>query len=166
VKRKPEKLDEDDEPRIVELFSERQPLYDASTVQRLTGASVERLEEALTHGHVDPVMDSGALRFRWEDVANLALERWAPREIARALERAGHGHALAPLNQFRAITVELPVYQIRMLQHLAEQRSAEDSAPRSVSDILEYELAAMATENAAEMERLLPGFTLAALFPK
>ena len=110
--------------------------------------------------------EEGTLRFRWADVATLALERWTPREIARALQRAGCVHVLPPLNQVRAITVELPVYQIRLLHYLAEQRSPEDRAPRSISDILEYELAAMATEIAAEMEERLPGFTLAALFPK
>ena len=155
----------DDERRIVELFAHRQPLYDAATVRRLTGMTAERLEVALDEGHVEPVMDGGRLRYRWEDVANLALERWTPREIARTLERAGHAHVLPPLSQFRSITIELPVYQIRLLHQLAEEKSAEAGAPRTVSDVLEYELAAMATGE-PEMEERFPGFETAALFPK
>jgi hypothetical protein len=159
-----EGLPEDDERRIVELFAERELLYDAPAVRRLTGTSVERLDEAIKHGHVEPVTECGVVSFRWEDVAHLALERWTPRQIARTLQRAGFAHALPPLNHVRAITVELPEYQIRMLQYLAEQQGAEDGAPRSASDILEYELAAIASEYVAEMEARLPAFTLAAHF--
>lgn len=160
------RLSEDDERRIVELFAERKSLYDAPAVQRLAGASLERLEEAIKDGHAEPVVDAAVLRFRWEDVAHLALERWTPRQIAGALQRSGFAHALPPLNHVRAITIELPEYQIRLLRFLAEEQRAKDGAPRTASDILEYELAAIASECASEMEARLPGFTLAAHFPK
>jgi hypothetical protein len=166
VESEPESPAADDERRIVELFAHRQPLYDAATVRRLTRTPPEQLEVALDEGHVEPVIDGGRLRYEWEDVANLALQRWTPREIARTLERAGHAHALPLLNQFRSITIELPVYQIRLLHQLAEEKSEEVGALRSVSDILEYELAALATENMAALEKRFAGFVVAALFPK
>src|SRR5258708_723024 len=43
-----------DDARILELFAERQPFYDFATVRRLTGATAERMERALTDGHVEP----------------------------------------------------------------------------------------------------------------
>ena len=158
-------LPEDDERRIVELFAKRQPLYDAAAVRRITGTTRERLKAALAHRQFDPVSGHGALRFRWEDVASLALERWTPRQIAQTLERAGHSEALPRLNQVRAITIELPVYQIRLLEYLAEEQSARDGAPRSISDALERALDALAFDDAAELERRVPGFEEARLFP-
>lgn len=159
-------LPDDEQRLIVELFAERQPFYDAPAVYRLTGATPGRLEAALADGEIGPLTDGGSLRFRWEDVANLALKRWTPRQIARTLEREGYADALAPLNHVLTITVELPIYQIRLLQHLAEQKGKEDGAPRTISDILEYEIAAMAADNVAEMEERFPGFSDAAVFPK
>jgi hypothetical protein len=156
---------EDDDPRIVELFAYRRPLYDAATVRRLTGATRERLKAAFDQGHFESVTESGRPRYQWEDVANLALERWTPRQIGRALERAGHADALPPLNQFRPITIELPLYQIRLLHRLAEERSEEGRPSWNVSDVLEYEIAAMAAGQ-SDMEDRLPGFEIAALFPK
>lgn len=154
----------DDERRIVELFAHRQPLYDAAKVRRLTGTTPEQLEAAFEEGRVEPVMSGGRLRYGWEDVANLALRRCTPREIARTLERAGHADMLLPLNHFHTIKIELPLYQIRLLHHLAEKRSAEDGAPRSISDILEYELAMLAA-GASELDEHFPGFLAAMCFP-
>jgi hypothetical protein len=156
----------DDECRILELFANAQPFYDLPTLRRLTGVTLERLEEALTEGRVEAVSDGSAVHFTWEDVANLALERWTPREIARTLERAGHPDALPPLSQVRTITIELPVYQIRLLHHLAEKESAKTGAPRNVSDIVENELAALASQSMAALEKRFAGFEVAALFPK
>lgn len=154
-----------DERRIVELFVDRQPFYNAEEVRRLTGLPDELLDEALRDGSVEPITEGGAARFVWEDVANLALQHWTPRQIARTLERAGFPDALPSLNQVRVITVELPVYQIRLLHELAEEKSLEDASPRNVSDALEYELAALATDYTAAMEKHIPGFEAAALFP-
>jgi hypothetical protein len=66
----------------------------------------------------------------------------------------------------RTITIELPVYQIRLLHHLAEEETAKAGAPRNVSDIIENELAALATENMDALEKRFAGFKVAALFPK
>lgn len=158
-------MDADDERRIVELFVHRQPFYDAAAIRRLTGLSEELLDEALREGVVDPAMEGGTL-FTWEDVASLALERWTPRQIARALQRAGYAHVLPPLNEVRVITVELPVYQIRYLHQLAEEKSTEDAAPRNVSDIIEYELAALIAGRTEGINPHVSLFEIAALFTK
>lgn len=102
----------------------------------------------------------------WEDAAFLALERWTPRQIAGILRRAGHHDVLPPLNRFRTIPVELPVYQIRLLHYLAERRSVRGAPPLAASDVLEYELSALAfEEDVATIDRTVPGFAAAASYP-
>jgi hypothetical protein len=154
-----------DDARILELFAERQRFYDFATVRRLTGATAERLEEALTEGHVEPVIQAGVVAFPWDDVASLALERWTPRQIAQTLARAEREHALSPLNQFRTITIELPVYQIRLLHYLAQAKSGDGRQPLSVSDVLECELDMLAWGELPDIERAVAGFEAAARFP-
>lgn len=98
-------------------------------------------------------------------MAYLALERWTPRRIARAFARAGRANVLPYLNQVRTISVELPLYQIRLLHYLAEMRSG--GRPRlTVSDVLEYELAALAAEEEPDViDREIAGFEGALNFP-
>jgi len=64
------------------------------------------------------------------------------------------------------IEVELPLYQIRLLHHLAEQRSSRGGLTLAASDVLEYELGTLACEeDAAAIERAIPGFAAAAHYP-
>jgi hypothetical protein len=151
---------------ILELFVEKRAAYDGPAVRRLTGVTVDRLERAVREGEVEPIADGGGAMFSWEDVAFLALERWTPRRIARTLAVAGRAHALPYFNQVRTIAVELPLYQIRLLHYLAEMRSGEGVPPLNVSDILEYELDALASEeDLALIDRAIAGFAAAAYFP-
>jgi len=154
-----------EDARIFELFVEKRAVYDGPAVLRLTGVTADRLERAVTEGEVEPVSDAGVLAFAWEDVAFLALERWTPGRIARTLARAGHAHVLPYFNQARTISVELPLYQIRMLHYLAEMRS-KGRPLLTVSDVLEYELDALASEEEpAVIDREIAGFDAAAHFP-
>lgn len=57
-------------------------------------------------------------------------------------------------------------YQIRLLHYLAEERRKEGAPPLAVSDVLEYELDALACgEDPRSIDRLIPGFSAAAGFP-
>jgi hypothetical protein len=151
---------------LLKLFVERQAFYRLADARRLVHVSAERLRQAIDEGAVEPVSDGTSLLIPWEDVASLALTRWTPRQIAHILRRAGHSEALPPLNQFRTIMVELPVYQIRLLHYLAEQRSTRGAPPLAVSDVLEYELGALAVEeDLAAIDRVIPGFAAAANYP-
>lgn len=156
---------EADDARIFELFVEKRPVYDGAAVLRLTGVTADRLERAVMEGEVEPISDAGVLAFAWEDVAFLAIERWTPSRIAQTLARAGHAHVLPYFNQLRTISVELPLYQIRMLHYLAEMRS-KGRPLLTVSDVLEYELDALASEEGpAVIDREIAGFDAAAHFP-
>jgi hypothetical protein len=151
---------------LLKLFVERQAFYRLADVRRLVHVSEERLQHAIDEGAVEPVSDGTSVLIAWEDVASLALTRWTPRQIAHIVRRAGHPHALPPLNQFRTIRVELPVYQIRLLHYLAEQRSLPTDSPLAVSDVLEYELGALAAEEGlTAIDRVIPGFAAAAHYP-
>jgi hypothetical protein len=133
-----------DEARIIELFAERQPFYDPAEVERLLGVSCDWLAEAVVEGRLGPVsLDTGPV-FAWNDVAGLVLEWRTPREIAGIMARAGHDSAVPFLNRFRTISIELPVYQIRLLHQLAAAGSEGRSTPLTVSDVLEYELEGIA----------------------
>jgi len=78
--------------------------------------------------------------------------------------------ALPPLNRTRVIPVELPLYQIRFLHHLAMASAEPGKPPLNVSDVLEREIDGLVSSASASdlalLEEQMPGFTAAALdFP-
>jgi hypothetical protein len=155
-----------DSSGVLQLFVRRRAFYRLADVRRLLRLSAERLEQAIAEGAAEVVSDGTSMRIAWEDVAALALTHWTPRRIASLLAGAGHAGALPPLNQWRTITVELPVYQIRLLHHLAERRSTPGAPPLAASDVLEYELGALAfEEDVTAIDRVIPGFAAAANYP-
>lgn len=154
------------EARLLTLFTERRAFYGLNEVRDLAGVSRTSLLRAIAEGVIELVSDGASALVAWEDVVALALTRWTPREVARAMLRAGHPEALPPLNRFYRITVELPAYQVRLLHYLAEHRRVLGAPPLTVSDVLEYELSALACgEDVAAIERMIPGFAAAANYP-
>jgi hypothetical protein len=148
---------------LLSLFQTPRAFYTLAEARRVAGVSPARLTRAIAEGEVEPVLDGDSVVLEWADVVALALTRWPPRQLARILRDAGCGDALPPLNRFHTIAVELPVYQLRLLHYLAEQRSPRDGPPLTVSDVLEYELCALASEeDLPAMDRMIPGFAAAA----
>ena len=155
-----------DSATLLELFVERRSFYVLAEARRLAQISQRRLSEALQEGTVESVIQDGAVGLSWYDVVLLAVTQWTPRRIAAITRRAGHADVLPPLNQHRRITVELPVYQIRLLHLLADRRSLADAPPLTVSDILEYELSELAyVEHPRLTEQAIPGLTGAIHYP-
>lgn len=151
---------------LLELFAERRAFYSLADARRLAKISAVRLDRAIAEMAVEPVSDGTNVFLSWEDVVALALERWTPRQIARILRRAGQAGVLPALNEYRTIQVELPLYQIRLLHWLARHRGPRGGPPLAVSDVLEYELGALAfEENVAAIARAIPGFGAAANYP-
>lgn len=151
---------------LLELFVERRPFYALPEARRLAQVPWRRFDEALAQGSVERVIQGGEAGLSWYDVVLLTVLHWTPRRIAAATRRAGHADALPPLNQHRRITVELPLYQIRLLHHLAAQRSVPGAPPLSVSDVLEYDLSLLAyAEDPRMTEELIPGLTGAIHYP-
>ena len=129
-----------DEAGIVELFAERRPFYGLGEVERLLAVTPEWLSEVVAEGRLDSVsLDTGPA-FAWDDLVGLILEWRTPREIARIMARAGRDSDIPFQHRFHTITVELPLYQIRLLHELANARSVAGQTPRTASDVLEYEL--------------------------
>ena len=160
-----------DDALLVELFVHRRETYDGVDVLRLTRATAAELRAGIAEGEVEPIGERGQRKFRWSDVALLALHQWTPRMISQALAQHGVLDAGLPqLNQIRSIQVELPIYQIRYLHWLARQGSEPGRPPLNVSDILERQLDAAAGApddvDAVHLERAIPGYMKAAEFPR
>jgi len=159
----------DDEALIVELFARPRGRYDEPTALRLSRATAAQLRAAIAEGTIEPVEESGMRTLSWAEVVQLAQARWTPRMISAALARAGVEHTLPYLNRTRAIRVELPLYQIRMLHWLAMQAGEPGKPPRNASDILEQELDGVAAGldgvEAIKAAMAIPGFVAAVHFP-
>ena len=151
---------------VLKLFTERRAFYSLAEARRLANISAARLDRAIAEMAVEPVTDETNVFLSWEDVVSLALKRWTPRQIAHILRRTGQSDILPALNQYRTIQIELPLYQIRLLHSLARQRHSRGAPPLAVSDVLEYELGALAfEENVAALAHAIPGFVAAANYP-
>ena len=152
-----------DRALIRELFLERVAQYDSRDVLRLTRSTEADLTAAIAAGDVEPLEGAEGLRFAWDEVAALALRRWTPRVIARAL---GRERALPPLNATQTITIRLPRYQVQLLAVLVAEQDAGYRHAFTVSDVLEAHLLDLASSRGLRaMERAIPGFTAAVHFP-
>lgn len=148
----------DTRERIRELFLRRQPSYRLSEAAQLLGMTRGRLEREARADQEDAYRVNGRWRFTWRQVAYLALRQWSFAAIHDALG-ADAQTALPPLLGLRAVTVRLPEYLVRAI----EQSAAADN--RTIDDWLHHELIDFAGTVAERMERVIPGFRRAYLFP-
>jgi hypothetical protein len=154
-----------DRALIRELFVKRKPHYAVVDAQRLTRSGDDEIAAAINAGEVQPSEVGEGLVLPWDDVAQLALRRWTPRMIDGALDVV-HRDAVPRLNRVRQIQVQLPLYQIRLLHVLAEQRRAGFRGRLNASDVLEFELLEVAlSADADEIEAEIPGFRAALQYP-
>jgi len=134
-------------------------------VQRLTRSGEDEIAAAISAGECQPSEVGEGLVLPWDDVAQLALRRWTPRMIDGALDIV-HRDTVPRLNRVRQIQVQLPLYQIRLLHVLAEQRRAGFRGRLNASDVLEHELLEVAlSADADEIEAEIPGFRAALQYP-
>jgi hypothetical protein len=154
-----------DRERIIELFGRRQPVYSTAEVVGLLGISEGQLADAIAKDTVGTeANDVGAQVIPWEDVAILALEEWTPRMIEAALD--GDRDEIPLLNQHRLIRVSLPIYLIRLMDHLARFESTTRHVPRNASDIIERILHEFANaQDTAALDGEIPGFVQALDYP-
>jgi len=147
-----------DAAHIRELFLHRQPSYRLSEAARLLGISRGRLEREARADQEDAYRVNGRWRFTWRQVAYIALRQWSLAQIHDALG-ADAQEVLPPLLGLRAVTVRLPEYLVRAIEHEATN---DDT---TVDDWLHHELVDFAGTVADRMEREIPGFRRAYLFP-
>ncbi len=143
---------------IRELFLHRQPSYRLSEVARLLGMTRGRLERDAKADQEGAYRVNGRWRFTWRQVVYLALRQWSLAEIHAALGPAATP-ALPPLLGLRAVTVRLPEYLVRAIELSA---AADDI---TIDDWLHHELTDFAGTVVEGMERAIPGYRRAYLFP-
>ncbi len=154
-----------DRALIRELFVQRRPEYSLDEARRLTRSSEAEISAAIDEGEIEPLRKADGFLFSWDDVALLALRRWTPRMIDGALDVI-HRDTVPRLNRVRQIQVQLPLYQIRLLHVLAENRRAGFRGRLNASDVLEHELLEVAlSADADEIEVEIPGFRAALQYP-
>lgn len=143
---------------IRELFLQRKPSYRLSEAGRLLGLTRKQLEREARADDEDAYRTNGRWRFTWRQVAHLAFRRWTLAEMHEALGCEARA-ALPPLLTLRSVTVRLPEYLVRAMEHEA---ASDDT---TVDDWLHHELIDFAGSVAMRMERAVPGFRRAYLFP-
>ncbi len=144
--------------RIRELFLQRKPSYRLNEAGRLLGMTRGRLEREARADQEDAYRVNGRWHFTWRQVAYLALRRWSLGDIHEALG-ADAAAVLPPLLAMRTISVRLPEYLVRAIEHSA---ASDDTR---VDDWLHHELIDFAGTVADRMERAVPGFRRAYFYP-
>jgi hypothetical protein len=144
--------------RIRELFLQRKPSYRLSEAGRLLSMTRKQLEREAKADHEEAYRSNGRWRFTWRQVAYLAFRRWSLSEMHAALG-VDAARVLPPLLALRSVTVRLPEYLVQALETMA----AEDAT--TVDDWLHQEFVDFAGAVADRMERVVPGFRGAYLFP-
>jgi hypothetical protein len=143
---------------IRELFLQRKPSYRLSEAGRLLGMTRKQLEREAKADHEDAYRDNGRWRFTWRQVAYVALRRWSLEEIHAALGSEAV-RVLPSLLAMRTLTVRLPEYLVRAIEHEA---ASEDT---TIDDWLHQELVDFAGTVVDRMEQVVPGFRRAYFYP-
>jgi hypothetical protein len=144
--------------RIRQIFLDPAESYSLTDVARLTGLSAATLRREARRGWRDASKQHGCWRFRWQQLASLALERWTLAEIYEALG-ADAQRVLPPLLALRRITVRLPDYVVRALETLATARGT------TIDHYLYGELIDFASTASMSVGLTIPGYRQAYLFP-
>lgn len=152
------RVDDSQKERIRKLFLKREPSYRLSEAARILGMSRGALQREAQRDERDAYRVNGRWRFTWRQVTHIALRRWSLAEIHDALGPDAN-MALPPLLALRALTVRLPEYLVRAIELSAARENT------TLDDWLHHELIDFAGTIATSMEREIPGFRRAYLFP-
>lgn len=147
-----------DHQRIRDLFLNRHESYSLAGASRLLGVSAGALRREAEADDREAYQANGAWRFSWRQVAHIALRRWTLSQIHEALG-ADAATVLPPLLDLEPVAVRLPAYIVRAI----EDAAAADRI--SIDDWLHQELIDFASGVVHHMERVIPGFRRAYLFP-
>jgi hypothetical protein len=144
--------------RIRTVFIDRAESYPLSEVARLTGIPLAKLRREVRSGDRDAAKVNGRWRFTWRQLVFIALDRWTLARIQDALG-ADASQTLPPLLSLRSVTVLLPEYIVRALEVVAADYG------RTVDDCLYGELIDFAGTMSSRLNRRIPGYQRAYLFP-
>lgn len=146
------------EERIQTLFLRPAESYRLSEAARLVGVSPGVLRRAAEEDQREAYRCNGSWQFTWRQVAYIALRRWTLAEIHHALGTDAVA-VLPPLLSLCTLNVQLPEYLVRAI----ELSAASDDT--TIDDWLQQELVDFAGTVVDRMERMVPGFRRAYLFP-
>lgn len=147
-----------DHERIRAFFLDRRNAYSLAAAARLLDVSPGTLRREAEADDRDAYRANAAWRFSWRQLAHIALRRWTLSQIQDALG-ADAATVLPPLLALEPIAVRLPAHILRAI----EDAAAADHV--SVDDWLHRELIDFASGMVHRMERVIPGFRRAYLFP-
>jgi hypothetical protein len=117
---------------VRQLFVSPQLEYTEQELMRVTGLSVEELQDAIVNDEVEPRMRRGKRIFSSNDVKVLLLLRYSPAMLARLLPPS----SVPPLNALQEGRMELPTHQWTVLSEVAAMQS-KAGRPVRESDIVE-----------------------------
>jgi hypothetical protein len=144
--------------RIHTLFLHPVESYSLEEAARLLGITCKALiREAEQDNRADYRLNSRWF-FRWRQVAYIAFRTWTLAEIQEALG-AESEVVLPPLLRLREVTVRLPEYIVRGMEIAARDDRT------TLDDWLTRELVDFAGTVVNHMDRRVPGFRRAYLFP-
>jgi hypothetical protein len=152
------KMDTDSKQSIQTLFLQPADSYALREVATLTNIPVRALRREVARGGHDATKVRGQWRFAWRQAACVAMQRWTLAEIQDALGDDATT-VLPPLLALRAVTLRLPEYIVRALEVVA------DSDGTTIDHALYGELIDFAGTRTDQMERRIPGYQRAYLFP-
>lgn len=147
-----------DHDRIRAFFLKRQERYTLTEAARLLGVSAGTVRREVEADDRNAYRADGAWRFTWRQVAYLALRRWTLAQVHEALGPDAVT-VLPPLLGPQPLTVHLPAYLVHAIAHAA------DDEQLSIDDWLHLEMIDFASGMVHRMERIVPGFRRAYLFP-
>lgn len=133
--------------------------YGLKEVATVLGYTSRELVAKIEKGEVEARQVKGDWMIRWPEVAMLAVEKWGLAHISAELGEKGAKY-LPPLVRSRQLTVNLPAYQVVMLERLAAREGVTAEA------FLSGHLVDLAASVAEEMEKELPGFLEALRYPE
>jgi hypothetical protein len=148
--------------KIRKIFIQQRPDYSVTDAVRVLGMKRADILEAIADGYVE-TKTTVIHRLPWAAVADLALRKWSHEAIYDALGDQA-AEFLPPLLMVETVTVRLPAFLVRMLEHFArrERCTVGEALTKELFDVAE----ATNMANPEGMERLIPGFYAALCFPE
>jgi hypothetical protein len=149
----------DEQERIRAVFLERRDRYSLCDAANLLGLPYLRLRADIEAQEYDATPTADGYVLTWAQLAYIAVVRWELEAIYAALGDDAE-RVLPPLLRVREVTAALPEYMVRLLQMLAAEQHM------SLSEYLRWQLLNLAQcANSTEIEKLIPGFRAALMFP-
>lgn len=151
-------LDSEVIKRIRTIFLHQQPSVSIPDAAVLLGWSVPQVIRAITAGEIETIAMGSGRAVRTTELVAKAMEAWPLDVIERALGQDAI-LVLPPLLRTCEVVTRLPGYQVRMLEHFAQQRQI------TIGHLIASQLEDLTSEGAEELSASIPGFAEAIHWP-